>query len=118
MNWYLDVLKNKYALFSGRARRMEYWMFTLFNVIISFALGFIEGILGGPGILGLIYGLAVLIPGIAVTIRRLHDTDRSGWWLLIIFVPIIGALVLLVFMILEGTPGENQYGPNPKEATA
>jgi len=115
MNWYLEVLK-KYAVFSGRAQRMEYWMFFLFNFIIAFALGFIEGIFGGPGILGTLYSLAVLIPGIAVTVRRLHDTDRTGWWVLIGLVPIIGFIVLLVFMVLDGTEGENKYGPNPKAA--
>ena len=117
MNWYLDVLK-KYAVFSGRARRQEYWMFFLFNMIIAIVLGVVEGIAGGPGILGLLYGLAVLIPGIAVSVRRLHDIDRSGWWLLIALVPLIGAIVLLVFMVLDSKAGENQYGPNPKTETA
>lgn len=118
MNWYLDVLK-KYAVFSGRARRKEFWMFALFNFIIGFVLGIIDGVLGltmegGLGILGLLYSLAVLIPGIAVTIRRLHDTDRSGAWLLLIFVPVIGWIALFVFYVLDGTPGENRFGSNPK----
>lgn len=117
MNWYLEVLK-KYAVFNGRARRTEYWMFVLFNIIISFVLGFVEGLVGGPGVIGLLYSLAVLIPGIAVSVRRLHDTDRSGWWLLIAFVPLIGAIVLLVFMVQDSKSGQNQYGTNPKEATA
>lgn len=113
MNWYLTVLK-KYAVFSGRARRKEYWIFFFFNVIIASVLGFIEGLAGGPGVLGSLYSLAVLIPGIAVSVRRLHDTNRSGWWLLIGLVPLIGTIVLLVFMVQDGQPGENQYGPNPK----
>jgi uncharacterized membrane protein YhaH (DUF805 family) len=113
MNWYLAVLK-KYAVFSGRARRKEYWMFFLFNIIIAFVLGFIEGLLGGQGILGGLYTLAVLIPGIAVSVRRLHDIDKSGWWLFIGFIPLIGAIVLLFFMVQDGTPGDNQYGANPK----
>ena len=113
MNWYLAVLK-KYAVFSGRARRKEYWMFFLFNIIIAIVIGVVEGIVGSPGVIGLIYSLAVLIPGIAVTIRRLHDTGRTGWWILIGFVPIIGAIVLLVFMVLEGDSGQNDYGANPK----
>jgi len=117
MHWYLEVLK-KYAVFEGRARRKEYWFFVLFNLIISFVLGFIEGLFGGPGVLGAIYGLAVLIPGIAVAVRRLHDTGRSGWWLLIALVPVVGFIVLLVFMVLDSTPGPNQYGPNPKEVSA
>ena len=78
MSWYLTVLK-KYAVFSGRARRMEYWMFALFNFIISFALAFLEALVGGPGIVAVLYSLAVLVPSIAVGVRRLHDTDRSGW---------------------------------------
>jgi uncharacterized membrane protein YhaH (DUF805 family) len=117
LHWYLKVLK-QYAVFSGRARREEYWMFLLFNIIIDLVLGGIEGLAGGPGILGIIYSLAVLIPSIAVSVRRLHDTDRSGWWLLIGLIPLIGAIVLLVFMVQDSQPGENQYGPNPKTVTA
>ena len=123
MNWYLEVLK-KYAVFSGRARRKEYWFFVLFNIIISIVLAVIDGVTGsfspeaGMGLLGGIYTLAVLIPGIAVSVRLLHDTERSGWWLLIALVPLIGAIVLLVFMVQDSKPGQNQYGANPKEATA
>ena len=122
MHWYLDVLK-KYAVFNERARRKEYWMFFLFNIIICFVLGFVEGLLGiaagsGTGVLSILYVLAVLIPGIAVSVRRLHDTNRSGWWLLIGLVPLIGSIVLLVFMVQDSQPGENQYGPNPKAVTA
>ena len=117
MNWYLEVLK-KYAVFSGRARRKEYWMFFLFNVIILFVLGFVEGFAGSPGIVSTLYSLGILIPGIAVSVRRLHDTNRSGWWLLIGLVPLIGAIVLLVFMLQDSKPDENQYGSNPKTETA
>jgi len=113
MNWYLKVLK-KYAVFTGRAHREEYWMFVLFNMIIIFVLGFLEDFADGPGIIDIIYGLAVLIPGIAVSVRRLHDTDRSGWWLLIAFVPVVGAIVLLVFMATGGKTGDNQFGLHPK----
>ena len=115
MNWYLEVLK-KYAVFSGRARRKEYWFFVLFNIIIALALTFIVEI--EVGLLSGLYSLAVLVPSIAVTIRRLHDTDRTGWWFLIAFVPIIGVIVLLVFTVFDSTPGDNQYGPNPKVATS
>jgi uncharacterized membrane protein YhaH (DUF805 family) len=124
MDWYLDVLKNRYAKFDGRARRKEYWMFALFNFLIAVALSIVDGILHlkvgmyGMGVLGTLYALALLIPNIAISIRRLHDTDRSGWWLLILLVPIIGAIVLLVFMVLAGTAGENRYGPDPKAASA
>lgn len=117
MNLYVEVLK-KYAVFSGRARRKEYWMFFLFNIIIGFVLGIIEGIAGIPGVISMLYSLAVLLPGVAVSVRRLHDIDRSGWWLLIGLVPIIGAIVLIVFMVQDGQPGENQYGQNPKLAAA
>jgi len=117
MNWYLEVLK-KYAVFSGRARRKEYWMFFLSNVIILFVLGFVEGLAGSPGIVGMLYSLGVLIPSIAVSVRRLHDTDRSGWWLLIGLVPLIGAIVLLVYMVQDSKLDENQYGSNPKTETA
>ena len=119
MQWYLQVLK-KYAVFSGRARRKEYWMFVLFNILIAMGLGFIDGITGmasegGMGVLGGLYNLAILIPSLAVAVRRLHDTGRSGWYLLIAFIPIIGGLILLFFMIQEGE-GANQYGENPKHA--
>ena len=123
MNWYLEVLR-KYLVFEGRARRKEYWFFVLFNIIIGIVLALIDRQTGtlnpetGVGFLSGIYSLAVLIPTIAVAIRRLHDTDRSGWWLLILLVPIIGGLVLLVFFVLDGTPGSNQFGPNPKGGTA
>jgi uncharacterized membrane protein YhaH (DUF805 family) len=114
MEWYLKVLK-QYADFGGRARRKEYWMFVLFNVIIIVLLAAIDAALGTDGILMILYSLAVLIPSIAVAVRRLHDTGRSGWWVLIDFVPLIGPIWLLVLMVLDSQPGENQYGPNPKE---
>ncbi|NQT34353.1 DUF805 domain-containing protein [bacterium] len=113
MNWYIEVLK-KYAVFGGRARRTEYWMFVLFNIIIAIAIGVIEGIVGSPAIVSGLYSLGVLIPSLAVAVRRLHDTDRSGWWILIALVPVVGFIVLLVFMVQDGTPGENQHGQNPK----
>lgn len=120
MNWYLEVFR-KFADFSGRARRTEYWMFVLFNVIINILLAILDGMLGtsnreGFGLLRGIYTLIVLIPSLAVSVRRLHDTGRSGWWLLLSFVPCVGGIILLVFMIQDSEPGENAYGPNPKDA--
>lgn len=112
MNWYLSVLKN-YAQFSGRARRKEYWMFVLFNTIASVVALTIDGALGIQ-ILLLVYMLATIIPSIAVSIRRLHDTNRSGWWLLLNLVPLAN-IVVLVLMCFDSTPGSNQYGANPKE---
>ena len=119
MSWYLRVLK-KYAVFSGRARRREYWFFLLFNILASIVLAIVDGVLGtlnqeaGLGLFSGLYSLAVLIPGLAVSVRRLHDTDHSGWWILIGFVPLLGAIVLLVFMFMGGTPGDNRFGPDPK----
>jgi len=119
MDWYLEVLR-KYATFTGRARRKEYWFFTLFNLLIMLVLSIIDGMIGlysieaGLGVLSGIYTLAVLIPSLAVTVRRLHDIGRSGWWLLIAFIPLIGALILLIFTVLDSKPGSNQYGPDPK----
>lgn len=119
MNWYIEVLK-KYVVFRGRARRREYWYFFLFNILISIALGFIDGVTGmldpttGIGTLGGIYSLAVFLPSIAVAVRRLHDIGRTGWWLLIILIPIIGALTLLVFSLFDSQEGDNEYGENPK----
>jgi len=123
MNWYLEVLK-KYAVFGGRARRKEYWYFVLFNALISIALTIIDGVTGsfsseaGIGLLSGIYGLAVLIPSIAVGVRRLHDTNRSGWWLLIALIPLIGAIVLIVFLASDSKPEENKYGLNLRAVTA
>ncbi len=119
MNWYLEVLK-KYTVFGGRARRKEYWYFFLFNLIISVALIVADMVTGlynsefGIGLLSGIYTLAVLLPALAVTVRRLHDTNRSGWWILIGLIPLVGAIVLLVFMVQDSQADQNQYGPNPK----
>ncbi|HWU15733.1 MAG TPA: DUF805 domain-containing protein [Caulobacter sp.] len=118
----------KYAEFEGRARRSEYWLFTLFQVIVTVGLFFVLGALsaaaGGNGdqlgvaaltIMGLLglFCLAMFIPSLAVSIRRLHDSDKSGWWLLLSFVP-FGGFVVFIFTLLDGTPGENRYGPDPK----
>ena len=122
MSWYLEALK-KYAVFSGRSRRMEYWYFVLFNLIAYIVLSLIDALLGtynivqGVGLLSGIYSLAVLIPTLAVMVRRLHDIDRTGWWILINLIPLIGTIVLLVFALTPGTPGSNRYGPDPKQAT-
>ena len=124
MNWYLDVLGNKYAVFYGRARRAEYWFFVLFNILISIALGVVDGLTGtlnpmtGIGLLGGVYAIAVIVPGMAVTVRRLHDTGRSGWWVLLALIPIIGGLVLLYFLVLDSDPGSNDYGDCPKSEVA
>lgn len=123
MSYYLEALK-KYAVFSGRARRAEYWYFVLFNIIVAVVLALIDTLLGTTtgissfGLLSGLYSLAVLIPTLAVTVRRLHDIDRTGWWIFINLIPLIGTIVLLVFALTPGTPGNNQYGPNPKEVSS
>ena len=120
MNYFIDCLTKKYACFSGRARRQEYWLFALFNFIAGIIIGVIAGVLVSVtnvtafAYLGSIYNLAVLIPGLAVFFRRLHDIGKSGWWWLLAFIPFIGWIVLLVFCCLDSQPGENKYGPNPK----
>lgn len=120
MNYYLLVLK-KYAVFSGRSSRAEYWYFVLFNLIISFVLGFIDGAIGtfdpvsGYGLISGLYMLVVLIPSIAVGIRRLHDIGKSGWMLLVGLIPIVGAIWLIVLFVKDSDPGKNEYGPNPKK---
>ncbi|WP_017461830.1 DUF805 domain-containing protein [Dyella ginsengisoli] len=114
-DWYVSCIKDHYVDFEGRARRQEYWMFTLVNILAAIVVGVIGAIIH-LRMLGSLYSLAVLLPGIAVTVRRLHDTDRSGWWILIGLIPLIGTIWLLVLMVLEGTQGSNQYGPDPKQA--
>ena len=116
MNWYLDVLKN-YAVFQGRARRSEFWYFTLFHFIAIVVLSVIDGMLG-IALLSSIYVLATLIPSLAVAVRRFHDTGRSGWWVLIALIPFVGSIISLVLMCFEGEPQANAYGPNPKGETA
>jgi len=116
MYWYAKVMK-KYAVFSGRASRTEYWIFLLCNVLIAFMLGLFESVLGSSrGVLGMLYSLVVFLPTIAVSVRRLHDTGRSGWWMLMALIPVIGTIVLLVFTIEDSQSGENPYGSNPKIA--
>lgn len=99
---------NKYAQFSGRARRKEYWMFALMNFLIAFGIGFMSGLFKLNPIMSITYSLVTLIPGFSVGVRRMHDTKHSGWWLLC---PIIN----LVFLCTSGTVGENKYGPDPKQ---
>ena len=117
--WYHKVILN-YANYSGRARRQEYWYFTLVNVLVNLVMGIIDRVIssvmqmGNLGFFGVIYALFIMIPSIVVTVRRLHDSGRVGWWALIAFVPIIGILVLLYFLIQDSEEGSNQYGANPK----
>jgi len=118
MDWYLMALK-KYADFKGRSQRKEYWMFTLFNLLAFFVLSIVGSVLGDQAeLLTGIYSLGVLLPSIAVTVRRLHDIGRSGWWALLMVVPVVGALVLVVFALQDSQPEANEYGPNPKALAA
>lgn len=116
----MDAVKNvfsNYAKFDGRARRSEYWYFFLFNMLVSVVISALAKVTGVHAIsyLGSLYSLAALIPGLAVAFRRLHDTGKSGWFLLFAFIPLVGAILLIVWMAQDGKPGENQYGYNPKE---
>lgn len=119
MRWYLEALQ-KYAQFSGRARRREYWGFAVMHALVYVALLVIDWMLGmSEGDMGLLSGLYLLgtaLPGLAVTIRRLHDTGRSGWWFLISFVPLIGFIAMLIFLLQDSDQGANVYGPSPKYA--
>jgi len=113
--WYVKVLK-QYSDFSGRARRREYWMFVLANFIVGIVLGIIVAIL--PKIGGVIqglYSLAVLVPSLAVCVRRLHDIGKSGWWMLLCLIPLIGGIWLIVLFCQDSQPGANQWGENPKQ---
>lgn len=124
MNWYLKVLK-QYADFRGRARRKEYWYFVLFNGIFALIAMGLDNLLGitfssfdlyyGP--IYLLYGLALLIPNLAVSVRRLHDIGKSGWWILISIIPIIGAIWLIILFVTDSQPGANKWGENPKDST-
>ncbi len=120
MNWYLLTIK-KYAVFQGRARRKEFWMFALFNLLFSIILGIIDVLIGtynwqsDTGLLSSIYSLFVILPNLAVTTRRLHDINRSGWWQLLYLIPIIGWLVLLYFFVSKGNIGANRFGEDPKQ---
>ena len=114
MDWYLMALK-KYADFKGRSQRKEYWMFTLFNLLAFFVLSIVGSVLGDQAeLLTGIYSLGVLLPSVAVTVRRLHDIGRSGWWALLMVVPVVGALILVIFALQDSQAEENEYGPNPK----
>lgn len=112
MNWYIYAIKN-YFNFSGRARRKEYWMFSLISAIIALVLSVIDAVIGITLFTSL-YSLFVLIPNLSITFRRLHDINKSAWWLLISIIPIVGAIVLLVFSVQPGTVGVNNYGDDPK----
>ena len=112
-----SIITEHYFDFNGRARRQTFWYFFLVNIVISIVLGIIDGIIGTT-IIGGLYSLAVLLPGLGLSVRRLHDLDKSGWYLLIAIIPIIGAIVLIYWFIQPGTAGANQYGADPKAGGA
>jgi len=127
---YMLLPLRRYADFSGRSRRKEYWMFFLAYMLVAIALGIVGVMLGGfpsdqsaggPPLMMILLGLLVLvliIPSLAVQVRRFHDQDKSGWFVLLNFVPYVGGIIVLVFMCLEGTRGENRFGPDPKQTAA
>jgi uncharacterized membrane protein YhaH (DUF805 family) len=114
MEWYLKALR-QYADFEGRARRKEYWMFTLFNLIFAILAVVIDGLIGTGAIIYLFYVLATIIPNLSVSVRRLHDVGKSGWMYLVALIPLVGFIWLLVLFTTDSQPGDNEYGPNPKE---
>ncbi len=120
IQWYKKVVLENYANFNGRARRSEYWYYTLANLIFAIAAMVLDNVSGlafeniGYGPIYLLYGLAVLVPGLAVAVRRLHDVNKSGWFLFIALIPLVGTIWLLVLLCTEGTQGSNQYGEDPK----
>ena len=115
MQWYMQAWRD-YKKFDGRSRRTEFWMFLLVNIGVSIALGVVEAMFGSPGILSWLYSLAVLVPAIAVSIRRLHDIGLPGLWVLLILIPFLNLLLALIFLTRDSQPGANEYGPNPKGA--
>lgn len=123
MKWYLMAWQ-RCLQFTGRSRRTEYWMFVLINILVAIAIALMDLMLGTvdeqtqTGTFSTLYSLVVFLPTLALTVRRLHDTGRSGWWVLISLIPILGVIVLLVFMVLDGEAGDNDYGANPKGGVA
>lgn len=115
MDQYIDAFR-KYAVFSGRATRKEYWMFTLFNLLVFIILKFVLPIINLE-LLGTLYGLFIIVPSLAIGARRLHDTGRTAWWLLLNLIPLLGSAVLMAFAVLDSQTGTNIYGPNPKGET-
>lgn len=120
MDSFITCMK-KYAVFSGRARRTEYWMFVLFNLLFSIIAAVIDNVAGTTkkddvtGLFYSLFGLVTLMPSLAVTVRRLHDVGKSGWWMLIGLIPIVGSIWLIVLTATDSNPGDNEYGPNPKD---
>jgi uncharacterized membrane protein YhaH (DUF805 family) len=130
MGWYLQTLK-RFGDFGGRSRRREFWLFILGNIVLSFVAAALDAALGlggfttvtapgyagatyVPGIIATVVALVLLVPSLAVEVRRLHDTGRSAWWMLLLLVPLVGPIVLIVFWALEGQRGDNAHGPDPK----
>lgn len=123
MKYFISCITTNYANFSGRARRKEYWMFTLCCLPISIILNLLTNFMGETPntavlIVAMVIAIALIIPSLAVTVRRLHDTNKSGWFYLIAFIPFIGGIILLIKMLKKGDVGENQYGPDPKALDA
>ncbi len=109
----------KYLDFTGRAQRAEYWFFVLFSAVASIVLAIVDIMMGtmiapGIGMFSTLFALAIFMPSLALSVRRLHDRDQSGWWVLLAFIPLVGAIVLIIFYCLDGTAGPNRFGPDPK----
>ena len=117
MKNYIDVLTHRYATFSGRAARREYWMFALWNIIVAILISILDTFIGST-IPYWVYFLVIIIPSIALGVRRLHDTGHSGWWMFIGLIPLLGGLIILFWLIKDSMVGDNAYGPNPKGASS
>lgn len=117
IEYWRRALTERYTDFAGRSRRMEYWSWVLVNFVIGLVISALFAVAELFVFLYIVWVLAIIVPGIAVAIRRLHDTDKSGWWLFIAVVPFVGPLVLLVFFLMDSTRGTNQYGPSEKYPT-
>ncbi|AWZ09222.1 MULTISPECIES: DUF805 domain-containing protein [unclassified Streptomyces] len=117
MHYYTDVLK-KYVDFSGRARRQEFWMFFLFNLAALIVVAILDAVIGTSPLLYSLYALATFLPNLGLAVRRLHDQGKSGWWVLVGLIPLVGFIWAIVLMATEGQPNPNQYGPSPKAVHA
>ena len=123
MEYFIGAIR-KYSVFKGRARRKEFWYFYLVSFVISLVLAFLDYQLGtydpelGGGLLGGIYGIFIFLPSLALTVRRIHDTGRSGYWAFLLLVPLVGLLVILFFALTDSNPGSNEYGESPKESAS
>jgi uncharacterized membrane protein YhaH (DUF805 family) len=114
LQYFINPIKNHYFDFDGRTRRRDYWLFILFYFIVSVIANIIDAVILGVPVLSLLLALALFLPSLGIAVRRLHDIGKSGWWVLINLVPLIGGIWFIILAATDSTPGSNAYGPNPK----